>query len=333
MKSNSLAFLLHAFFYEWMGKQRNLSRHTVGSYRDTWKLFLRFASERKRREIAQLSLTDLQASDVLAFLEHLERDRKVSIGTRNCRLAAIHSFFAFVAHREPLAIAQCAEVAHIPVKKRSRPAMCYLDADEITAILKEPDRSILEGQRDHALLAFLYNTGARIQEALNVCPRAIRFESPAQVELLGKGQKSRICPLWPETVAVLKALLKRQPRMDDEPIFVNRYGQPLGAAGVRFKLKKYVRAASRHVPALARKRVTPHTWRHSVGVQLVAAGVDVTVIRNWLGHARLDTTNHYARANLETKRKALEQVDPSTKPGRPPRWRRTPEILTWLDSL
>jgi site-specific recombinase XerD len=333
MKSTSLALLLHAFFHEWMGKQRNLSRHTVCSYRDTWKLFLRFASEHKRRQIAQLSLADLQAGEVLAFLEHLEKDRKVSIGTRNCRLAALHSFFAFAAHREPLAIAQCTEIACIPVKKMSRPAMCYLDAEEITAILREPDCSSLEGQRDHALLAFLYNTGARIQEALDVCPRAIRFESPAQVELLGKGRKSRICPLWPETVDVLKALLKRLPRADDEPIFVNRYGQPLGAAGVRFKLKRYVQAAARHLPALARKRVTPHTWRHSVGVQLVAAGVDVTVIRNWLGHARLDTTNHYARANLETKRKALEEVDPSTKPGRPPRWRRNPEILTWLDSL
>jgi site-specific recombinase XerD len=333
MKSSSLAALLHAFFYEWMGKQRNLSRHTVCSYRDTWKLLLRFTSERKRREIAELSLADLQAGEVLAFLEHLEKDRKVSIGTRNCRLAAIHSFFGFVAHREPLAIAQCAEIARIPVKKRSRPAMCYMDTEEIAAILREPDRSSLEGQRDHALLAFLYNTGARIQEALDVCPRAIRFESPAQVELLGKGRKSRICPLWPETVDVLKALLKRQPRLADERIFVNRYGQPLGAAGVRFKLKQYVRAAARQVPSLATKRVTPHSWRHSVGVQLVAAGVDVTVIRNWLGHARLDTTNHYARANLETKRKALEQVNPTTKPGRPPRWKRNPELLTWLDSL
>jgi site-specific recombinase XerD len=333
MKSDSLAFLLHAFFHEWMGKQRNLSHHTVCSYRDTWKLFLRFASKRKRDQITELSLADLQAIEVLAFLDYLERDRKVSVGTRNCRLAAIHSFFAFVAHREPLAIAQCAEIARIPVKRRSQPAMCYMGAEEIAAILREPDRSSMEGQRDHALLAFLYNTGARIQEALNVCPRAIRFEPPAQVELLGKGRKSRICPLWPETVDVLKALLRRQPRADDEPFFVNRYGEPLGAAGVRFKLKQYVVAAARKVPSLATKRVTPHTWRHSVGVQLVAAGVDVTVIRNWLGHARLDTTNHYARANLETKRKALEQVDPSTKPGRPPRWKRNPELLAWLDSL
>jgi site-specific recombinase XerD len=333
MKANSLAHLLHAFFHEWMGKQRNLSRHTVCSYRDTWKLFLRFVSRHKRRDVAELLLADLQPSEVLEFLEHLEKDRKVSIGTRNCRLAAIHSFFTFVAHREPLAIAQCAEIARIPVKKTSRPSMCYLDAEEITAILRQPDQSSPEGRRDHALLAFLYNTGGRIQEVLDVCPRAIRFESPAQVELFGKGRKARICPLWPETVDLLKTLLKQQPRADEEPIFVNCYGQPLGAAGVRFKLNQYVQAAARHIPSLAKKRVTPHTWRHSVGVQLVAAGVDVTVIRNWLGHVRLDTTNHYARANLETKRKALEQIDPSTKPGRPPRWRRNPELLTWLDSL
>jgi site-specific recombinase XerD len=333
MKPSCLASHLHAFFHEWMGKQRNLSRHTVCSYRDTWKLLLQFAAKRKRRDVAELSLADLQASDVLAFLDHLENDRKVSVGTRNCRLAAIHSFFAFVAHREPLAIRQCAEIARIPVKKMSRPSMSYMDAEEIAAVLREPDRSSMEGQRDHALLAFLYNTGARIQEALDVCPRAIRFESPAHVELLGKGRKTRICPLWPETVDLLKALLRRQPRAHEEPIFVNRYGQPLGAAGVRFKLKQYVEAAARQVPSLATKRITPHTWRHSVGVQLVAAGVDVTVIRNWLGHARLDTTNHYARANLETKRKALEQVDSSTKPGTPPRWRRNPELLTWLDSL
>ena len=333
MKSTSLASLLHAFFHEWMGKQRNLSRHTVCSYRDTWRLFLRFVSKRKRREIAELVLADLQAGEVTEFLEHLERDRKLSIGTRNCRLAAIHSFFGFVAQREPPAIAQCAEISRIPVKKMSRPAMCYMDAEEITAILQQPDRSSPEGQRDHALLAFLYNTGARIQEALDVCPQVIRFEAPAQVELLGKGRKSRVCPLWPETVIVLKALLKRQPRADDEPIFVNRYGRPLGAVGVRFKLKQYVQAAANRVPSLATKRITPHTWRHSVGVQLVAAGVDVTVIRNLLGHAQLDTTNQYARANLETKRKALERVDPSTKPDGPPRWRQKPELLAWLDSL
>ena len=190
MKGCSIAKLLHAFFYEWMGQQRNLSRHTVLSYRDTWKLLLRFVAERKRREVPALSLSDLGAAEVLAFLQHLENDRKVSIGTRNCRLAAIHSFFVFVARREPLALVQCAEIARIPVKKMNRPAMCYLEAEEITAIFRQPNRSSAEGQRDHALLGFLYNTGARIQEALNVCPRAIRFESPPRWNFLEKAEKA-----------------------------------------------------------------------------------------------------------------------------------------------
>jgi site-specific recombinase XerD len=333
MKQNAFPYLLHAFFHEWAGKQRNLSPHTVRSYRDTWRLFLPFVSERKKRAVDALLLADFSASEVCAFLQHMEEERKVSIGTRNCRLAAIHSFFAFVAQREPTALAQCADIARIPVKKMTRRAMTYLETDEIRAILTEPDQSSPEGQRDHALLAFLFNTGARIQEALNVTPAAIRFGSPAQVELLGKGRKTRVCPLWPETVGLLKALLRRIPRSENETLFVNCYGEPLGAAGVRFKLKEYVRAAALKVPSLAKKRVTPHTYRHTAGVQLVASGIDITVIQPWLGHARADTTSHYARANLETKRKALEQIDPKTRPGKPPRWKRDPQLLAWLDSL
>ena len=273
MKTTSFPSLLHAFFHEWLGQQRNLSHHTVMSYRDTWRLFLRFVSQRQNRPVALLSLAQLSASEVLAFLLHIEQERKVTVGTRNCRLAALHSFFAFVAQREPLALAQCTEVLRIPTKKTDRPAMCYLDADEVTAILKQPDRSRLEGQRDHALLAFLYNTGARIQEALSVCPSAIRFESPLQVRLFGKGRKERICPLWPETVELLKALLRQQPRADDEVIFVNCYGRPLGAAGVRFKLDQYVRAAAEKVRSLRQKNVTPHTFRHYLPLLTMSGSV------------------------------------------------------------
>lgn len=188
------------------------------------------------------------------------------------------------------------------------------------AILAQPDRSTHEGQRDHALLSFLYNTGARIQEALDVCPRAIRFDSPACVRLYGKGRKERLSPLWPETVSLLRSLLQRQPRPDDEPIFVNRYGVPLGASGVRFKLAEYVEAAAKTIPTLAAKRITPHSFRHATAVHLVAAGVDITVIRSWLGHVSLDTTNHYAQANLETKRLALERLgSPEPPEARPER--------------
>lgn len=325
--------LLHAFFYERLVEQRNVSPHTVKSYRDTWRLFLRFAAVRHKRAVAALTLADLSASDVTAFLQHSEQERKVSIGTRNCRLAALRSFFCFVAEREPAAVAQCADVLHIPTKKSPTPAPQYLESREIEAILDQPDRKCVEGQRDHVLLSFLYNTGARIQEALDVCPAAIRFEAPMCVRLFGKGRKERICPLWPETVALLKALRKRQQCADDEPLFVNRYGAPLGASGVRFKLAQYVQAAARVVPSLASKKVSPHTFRHAAAVHLVAAGVDVTVIRSWLGHVHLDTTNHYAQANLDTKRAALERLDPSSKIKKPPRWKRDPSVLAWLDSL
>jgi site-specific recombinase XerD len=325
--------LLHSFFHEWLVQQRNISHHTVLSYRDSWRLFLRFVAGRKNKSVSHLGLTDLTEPEVLAFLQYAEKERKTSIGTRNCRLAGLRSFFHFVAEREPLVAAQCAEILRIPTKRAPQGTLCHLEDNEVSAILDQPNRSTVEGQRDHVLLAVLYNTGARIQEALNINPRALRLESPSHVRLFGKGRKERICPLWPETVALLKALLRKQPRGEDESIFVNRYGRPLGAAGVRFKLKHYVEAAGRDTPSLIGKRVSPHTFRHSTAVSLVTAGVDVTVIRDWLGHASLDTTNHYARANVETKRKALEKVDPTTRPGKPPRWKRNPELMAWLDSL
>lgn len=333
MTSRSFPQLLQAFFQDWMGAQRNLSRHTVLSYRDTWRLFLRFVASRKGRTVATLTLSDLSEAEVLAFLQHCEQDRHVSIGTRNCRLAALQAFFRFVTDREPTVAADCADILRIPTKRGATPAPCYLDEDEVTAILRQPDRSTVEGQRDHVLLSFLYNTGARIQEALNVCPNALRLDPPTHVRLFGKGRKERMCPLWPETVDLIRALLRRHPRRSDEPIFANRVGRPLGAAGVRFKLHQYVQRAAQDTASLASKHVVPHSFRHATAVALVSAGVDVTVIRSWLGHAHLDTTNHYARATLETKRAALERVDPSAGPGRPPRWKRDPELLAWLDAL
>jgi integrase/recombinase XerC len=211
-KSDPFPALLRTFFHEWLAEQRNASIHTIRSYRDTWRLFLRFVAERKGGGVAQITLADLAASEVSAFLGHAEHERQGTIGTRNCRLAAIRSFFNFVAGKEPTLIAQCAEILTVPVKRATIPAPCYLDPMEVEAILAQPDRSTLEGMRDHALLSFLYNSGARIQEALDLCPEAVRFEAPSCVRLHGKGRKERICPLWPETVMLLKTLLERQPR-------------------------------------------------------------------------------------------------------------------------
>jgi site-specific recombinase XerD len=220
----------------------------------------------------------------------------------------------------------------IPRRRGIQRPICYLEQHEVDAILAQPDRSTPEGQRDHALMVFLYNTGARIQEALNLCPQAVRFESPCSARLFGKGRKERVCPLWPETSAILQALLRRRPRAIDQPIFVNRYGEPLGASGVRLKLAQYVTGAAKTVPSVGRKRISPHTFRHSTAVALVAEGVGTPVIRALLGHAQLETTAHYAQANLQTKRDALARLPLPGSTGRS-KWKRDASVLAWLDSL
>jgi site-specific recombinase XerD len=329
----SLAVLLHRFFLEWLGEQRSASPKTIHAYRDAWRLFLRFTAKRRGKQVAKLQLEDLTEDEVLTFLQHIERDRHASVTTRNCRLAALRSFFSFVAEHEPTAAQQCHEILRIPFKRASRRSMVYLEESEVVAIIAQTDRSTLEGQRDHLLLSLLYNTGARIQEALNLRPEDFHLASPTHVRLLGKGRKERIAPLWPETAHLVAAFVKRQSYGSDEHLFRNRYGAGLTASGFRFRLRNYVKAAAATQPSLSRKKVTPHTFRHTIAVHLVAAGVDVTVIRSWLGHAHLDTTNLYAEANIETQRKALEKADPRLRNSKRPRWKRDADLLAWLDSL
>jgi site-specific recombinase XerD len=331
-QSSEFAVIIHTFFTDWLGRQRELSPHTVRSYRDTWRLFLRFLEEHCSMPIERLVLSDISTEHVLSFLEHHERIHSITTGTRNCRLAGLRALFDFAARRDPVLIAQATQMRQIPRRRGIQRAICYLDQTEVDAILAQPDRSTAEGQRDHTLLVFLYNTGARIQEALDVCPQAVRFETPSSVRLFGKGRKERICPLWPETSALIQSLLRRRPREMDQPIFVNRYGEHLGASGVRLKLAKYVAGAAKTIPSIVRKRISPHTFRHSTAVALVAEGVGTPVIRALLGHAQLETTAHYAQANLQTKRDALARLSSAGTSSRS-RWKRDAGVLTWLDSL
>lgn len=327
-----LAPLLQGFFHEWLLKERGLSVNTVRSYRDTWKQFLRFAAKHHNRAVTKLVLEDLSAAEVLSFLEHAEQDRKVGAGTRNCRLAGLRSFFSYVATREPLAIGQCTAILQIRTKRTVTRTPTYLEPGDIQAILDQPNRQTPEGFRDYVLLSFLYHTGARIQEALEIRARDIRFESPPCVRLFGKGRKERLCPLWPETVVDLKTLIAQRGRAEGDRVFLSRYDRPLGASGVRFKLAGYVAGAARVAPSLAAKRITPHTFRHSTAVSLVSSGTDIAVIRDYLGHASTNTTSLYARANLQTKRLALERLDPPSA-HRAPRWKREAGLLAWLESL
>jgi site-specific recombinase XerD len=213
--------------------------------------------------VADLQLEDLTEGEVLAFLHHIEQERRSTTITRNCRLAALRSFFSFVAEHEPLAAQQCAEVLHVPFKRATRRAMIYLDSAEVASILSQPERSSPEGQRDHTLLSLLYNTGSRIQEALNLRPQDLYLKSPAShVRLMGKGQKERISPIWPETAELLTSLIERNNVRPDERLFINRYGTPLSASGFRFRLRQYVRSATVKQPTLSHKRITPHVFRH-----------------------------------------------------------------------
>jgi len=257
--------LMRAFFYEWLVEQRNASIHTVRSYRDTWRLLLRFVAQRTGKKVAMITQADLAASEVAAFLSHTEHDRGGTICTRNCRLAAIRSFFHFVATRDPGSIAQCVEILNIPIKRAPVSEPSYLDPAEVTAILAQPDRSTVEGMRDHVLLSFLYNSGARIQEALDLCPEAIRFESPNCVRLTGKGRKERICPLWPETVMLLKKLLERQPRAAQRlrgPLQAHRLRKGGGRnhANAAGQARNATRLPARHssAPHLGRRRRYGH---------------------------------------------------------------------------
>jgi site-specific recombinase XerD len=332
-----LARCLTGFFGDHLVLQRGASRHTVLGYRDAVKLFLRFAATRVHRAVPDLTWADLDVEAVLAFLDALEQDRRNCVATRNHRRAALHAFFRYVGSMAPEQVERCRRILAIPAKRGPTRAVDYLERPEVESLLAHVDRATARGRRDYALLAFLYNTGARVQEALDLRAVALQLDRPYQVRLLGKGRKERLCPLWPQTAALLRALLAERgvaPHAD-APVFVNHFGQPLTRYGVRHLLARYAAAAARVHPGLARKRVHPHTLRHSCAVHLLQAGVDLNLIRSWLGHVSLQTTHRYAEIDLAMKRQALEQVPPLGTPGARPkaRWHHNETILAWLETL
>ncbi len=332
----SLPTLLRGFFEDYLTAQRDVSANTIYAYRDSIKLVLRFTARRTGRQVVRLRLADLGADIVLAFLGHLEIERKNCVATRNCRLVAIHRFFAYVAEREPQHAELCRRVLDIPVKKTVSSTMTYLDCDEMKAVLAMPTPSHRLGLRDFALLTFLYNTGARASEAVGLSIRDIHFETSAQVRILGKGRKERACPLWPETVTALRAYLEQcdDGERPDAPLFLNAHGGRLGRFGVVTVVKRHVTAAIRLQPSLAAKRVSPHTLRHTAAMHLLQSGVELNVIKSWLGHVSITTTSQYIEIDMAMKREALDRCSPPVpmQPGDSP-WHSRKDIVEWLDDL
>lgn len=318
------------FLLEHLVAERNLSRNTQASYRDTLKLLLPFASKHGGGAIDRMIVEDLTPSIVRKFLDHLEHDRQCSGVTRNQRLATIRSLARFIGMRSPAHVAWCAEIRATPFKKTAKTVIGYLEKGEMDALLAEPDRRKALGNRDHALLLFLYNSGARADEAAKLTIDNLQLGLQSSVRLHGKGNKFRTCPLWPVTATSLSRLVAN--RGQGDAVFLNRISEPLTRFGIHRLVTHYAELASKTVPSLATKRVSPHTIRHTTAVHLLRAGVDINTIRAWLGHVSLDTTHIYAEVDMEMKAKALARVD-IFEPQTEPRRRTLPSLMAFLNAL
>jgi site-specific recombinase XerD len=334
--SAALLRCVQGYFSNYLGAQRGLSANTISAYRDAIKLLLTNIGGQVRRPVADLTLNDLNADAVIRFLSSLETSRGNTIRTRNTRLSAIRTFFRYLISQDPTRAAQYHAAAAIPLKRASRPTMAYLDASEMRAVLDGIDRRTRSGRRDYVLLLFLYNTGARVQEAVTVRTDSLRLDVAPTVTITGKRQKTRHTPLWKETAQVLRTHIAENGITNDKnaPLFANRRGIPLTRFGVAYIVRKRVEAAAARCPSLTRKRVSPHTLRHTTAMHLLQAGVELAVIKAWLGHAYITTTHEYAEADLEMKRKAISAIAPTGGSADLQRTlRHHKDVLTWLESL
>jgi len=327
----TLAPLLEAFFLERLLEQQRASPNTIASYRDTFRLLLAFAEQRLLKAPSSLFLSDLDAPFVASFLNYLESQRNNSARTRNVRLAAIHSFFRFIAIREPAYSGLIQRVLAIPHKRFDRNLVCFLTRLEIDALLAAPDQTSWIGCRDHALLLTMIQTGLRVSELIHLKREDICLERGAHVRCRGKGRKERSTPLTSQTVDVLRSWFKQGGETTSEYLFPSRRGGILSRDAVEALVAKHVANATKRCPTLANKNVSPHVLRHSTAVQLLEAGVDRSIIALWLGHESVETTQIYLDADLAIKERALEKTaPPNTKPGR---FRPPDQLLAFLEAI
>lgn len=335
MKARSLspnfATLVHEFFCDRLMQQQNVSPQTIASYRDTFCLLLDYLQRVRRKQPDNVTLADLDAPVITAFLEHLEKKRQNSIRTRNVRFSAIRSFLKFAAARDPISLPIIQRVLAIPLKRFSNPAIHYLSREEVAAILDAPDTSTWSGHRDRILFTLLYNTGARVSEIITLRRADLRLGSSMYVQLTGKGRKLRIVPLWKSTTKQLREWLKHVALSPEAPVFPNRDGHPMSRSGVEKRLRAAVQAAAETCPSLRSQPVSPHTFRHTTAMHMLQAGVDFAVIAMWLGHESIETTHQYVEANLAMKELALSKVE--AVPLKQVRYRPDAKLLQFLNDL
>lgn len=328
---SSFPVLLESFFMDRLMRQRQASPHTIASYRDTFRLLLQYAQQRLRKEPSQLTVPDLDTVFLGSFLDYLEQKRDNSARSRNVRLAAIHSFFRYVALHAPEYSALAQRVLAIPSKRYVRRPICFLTPVEIDALLAAPDLNTWTGRRDRSLLLLAVQTGLRASEVIGLRCENLALGSGAHVQCLGKGRKTRCTPLRKETVTVLRGWLRERQGQPSDPLFPTTRGGALGHDGLEYLLNKHLAVARRHCPSLIKKRVTFHSLRHSLAMNLLHHGVDCSVIALWLGHENVETTSIYLQADMQLKEQALAKT--AATGARIARYRPSDRVLTFLNTL
>jgi integrase/recombinase XerD len=331
MKIHPLATYLQRFFTERLATQLRASANTVTSYRDTFRLLLRYAVGHLGRAPTELQVVDIDADLVGSFLNDIEKTRGNSPRSRNTRLAAIRSFFKYVAVNEPQLLHHCQRVLAMPSKRYEKRAIAYLTRAEIEAVIAAPDLSTWHGRRDRALLALALQTGLRVSELINLSRGDVVLGTGAHVRCMGKGRKERATPIRKDSVKVLRDWLAERGGTEKDPLLVSNRDERLSRDAVERIVRKYVTAAASQCPSLRKKRVTPHVLRHSAAMQLLQNGVDRTVIALWLGHESVETTQMYIHADIQLKEKAMARTKPVTAP--PGRYRPDNDLLAFLEAL
>ena len=326
-----LAPLLQAFFTDRLQRQRQASPHTIKAYKITFTLLLRFAQDRLGKTPNQLCLEELDAPLIASFLHHLEVDRKNCVRTRNARLAAIHSFFHYIAMLVPDQAHLIKRVLDIPQKRFERRLVDFLTPQEVEALLAAPDRQTLLGRRDHLLLLLASQTGLRASELLALRPEQIVSGGHPHIRCMGKGRKERCVPLTRQVLRCVKAWLKERGQRPTEPLFPSSRGGPLSLDALEKIVKKHAASAARSCPTLREKRVSPHTLRHTAAMQLRVAGIDLSVIALWLGHESVETTQIYLHADLASREDAVSRLTPVRNGYR--RFKAEDELLRFLEAL
>jgi len=328
--------LLGDFLSIYLPSQRNYSKNTISSYCNSFKLLLQYLNDEKNLNPDQVTFNVINTDSILDFISWLEKSRNCSMSTINQRLAAIHSFFKYVQKSRPELMSLSHSILEIPLRKAPPPTIAYLTQEDLRLILSQPNAAKKSERRDQVLLCLLYDTGCRVQELVDLTVSSIRLEPPAQVKLHGKGDKTRIVPLMSNTAKLLRNYMTEhklgEPHTLQYPLFCNQRKEPLTRAGVTYILKKYAdmaRVQSSSIPP----NVTPHIMRHSKAMHMLEAGINIVYIRDILGHVNISTTEVYAKANLEMKRRALEKVSLVPEYDAAPCWTGDSNLLTWLQDF